>query len=64
VVYERIGRTYRSVVEKEPWCRNAKPVTEIGVLTLLIRGFHEGLPSSLMARCLRRYGNTLPEAEL
>ena len=46
VVYERIGRTYRSVAEKEPWCRNAKPVTEIGVLTLLIRGFHEGLPSS------------------
>ena len=46
VVYERIGRTYRSVAEKEPWCQNAKPVTEIGVLTLLIQGFHKGLPSS------------------
>lgn len=30
--YERIGRTYRSVVEKEPWCEGAKPVTEIGSL--------------------------------
>ncbi len=46
VVYERIGRTYRSVAEKEPWCRNAKPLTEIGVLTLLIRGDYKGLPSS------------------
>jgi hypothetical protein len=46
VVYERIGRTYRSVAEKEPWCRNAKPLTEIGMLTLLIHGNHEGLPSS------------------
>lgn len=31
-VYERIGRTYRSVEEKEPWCRGAKAVAEIGVL--------------------------------
>lgn len=32
-VYERIGKTYRSVEEKEPWCREAKAVTEIGVLS-------------------------------
>jgi hypothetical protein len=31
VVYERIGRTYRSVAEKEPWCQNAKPLTEVGL---------------------------------
>jgi hypothetical protein len=31
-LYERIGRTYRSVQEKEPWCTGAKAVTEIGVL--------------------------------
>ncbi|MBI3680576.1 MAG: alpha-L-fucosidase [Acidobacteria bacterium] len=30
--YERIGRTYRSVVEKEPWCEGAKAVTEIASL--------------------------------
>ena len=30
-VYERIGRTYRSVAEKEPWCSGAKAVAEIGV---------------------------------
>jgi hypothetical protein len=32
-VYERIGKTYRSVAEKEPWCRDAKAVTEIGFLS-------------------------------
>lgn len=32
-VYKRIGRTYRSVAEKEPWCRGATAVTEIGFLT-------------------------------
>lgn len=31
-VYERIGNTYRSVAEKEPWCTGAKAVTEIGCL--------------------------------
>jgi hypothetical protein len=46
VVYERIGRTYRSVAEKEPWCRNAKPVAEIGMLTNLIHGYHEGIAGS------------------
>jgi len=30
--YERIGRTYRSVKEKEPWCEDAKAVVEIGCL--------------------------------
>jgi len=32
-VYERIGNTYRSVAEKEPWCRGARAVTEIGFLS-------------------------------
>ena len=30
--YERIGRTYRSVMEKEPWCEGATAVTEIAFL--------------------------------
>jgi hypothetical protein len=47
-VYERIGRAYRSVVEKEPWCRNAKPVAEIGALTNLIHGYHAGAYESDM----------------
>ena len=32
-VYELIGRTYKSVAEKEPWCTGAKAVTEIGFLS-------------------------------
>jgi len=32
-VYDLIGRTYRSVAEKEPWCAGAKAVTEIGFLS-------------------------------
>lgn len=32
VVYNRIGKVYKSVAEKEPWCRKVKPVTEIGLL--------------------------------
>jgi hypothetical protein len=32
-VYELIGRTYRSVAEKEPWCTGARAVTEIGFLS-------------------------------
>jgi hypothetical protein len=32
-VYGRIGKTYRSVAEKEPWCHGATAVTEIGFLT-------------------------------
>ena len=30
--YERIGRTYRSVAEKEPWCEGATAVVEIAYL--------------------------------
>jgi hypothetical protein len=33
VTYARIGQTYRSVAEKEPWCAGARAVTEIGHLT-------------------------------
>ncbi len=32
-VYDRIGRTFKSVAEKEPWCTGAKAVTEIGFLS-------------------------------
>lgn len=32
-VYELIGSVYSEVEKKEPWCRGAKPVTEIGVFT-------------------------------
>jgi len=32
-VYDRIGRTYKSVAEKEPWCIGARAVTEIGFLS-------------------------------
>jgi hypothetical protein len=32
-VYNRIGNTYKSVEEKEPWCIGAQAVTEIGVLS-------------------------------
>ncbi|MBN1543509.1 beta-galactosidase trimerization domain-containing protein, partial [candidate division KSB1 bacterium] len=32
-VYERIGRVYEQVAAKEPWCRGARPVTEIAVFT-------------------------------
>jgi hypothetical protein len=32
-VYDRIGQTYKSVAEKEPWCAGAKAVTEIGFLS-------------------------------
>jgi len=32
-VYELVGSVYREVEKKEPWCRNTRPVSEIGVLT-------------------------------
>ncbi len=31
--YDLIGSVYSSVEQKEPWCKNAKPVTEIGLFT-------------------------------
>jgi len=31
--YELIGSVYRRVEQKEPWCREARPLTEIGVFT-------------------------------
>jgi hypothetical protein len=33
--YERIGRVFARVRDLEPWCANAKPVTQIGVVSLL-----------------------------
>ncbi|HEV2122269.1 MAG TPA: alpha-amylase family protein, partial [Chloroflexota bacterium] len=30
--YERIGEVYRSVETKEPWCRDAESIAEIGVI--------------------------------
>ncbi len=32
-VYDLVGSVYTEVEEKEPWCKGARPVTEIGVLT-------------------------------
>ena len=32
--YKRIGRVYKSVAEKEPWCTEAKPVAQIGVVSV------------------------------
>jgi len=32
-VYRLVGEVYQEVEQKEPWCTEAKPVTEIGVLT-------------------------------
>lgn len=32
VTYDRIGKTYRSIEEKEPWCRDGRAVTEIASL--------------------------------
>lgn len=31
-VYEMIGKVYEQVEQKEPWCMDAEPVSEIGVL--------------------------------
>jgi hypothetical protein len=31
-VYDLVGKVYEQVEKKEPWCTNAEPVTEIGVL--------------------------------
>jgi hypothetical protein len=49
-VYELVGSVYSQVEKKEPWCRKARPVTEIGVLTP--EEFHGaeigGLPPALM----------------
>lgn len=35
--YKRIGRTYASVEAKEPWCSQATPLADIGVLITNIR---------------------------
>lgn len=32
--YERMGRVYKSVEEKEPWCGGAKPVVQIGTISV------------------------------
>jgi hypothetical protein len=49
-VYDLVGSVYAGVEKKEPWCRGARPVTEIGVFTP--EEFHGaeigGLPPALM----------------
>ena len=47
-VYEVIGNSYRSVAEKEPWCRGSKALTEIG----------------FVSTAHFTYGNTLTEPDL
>ena len=32
--YDLVGPVYREVARKEPWCRGARPLTDIGVFTL------------------------------
>ena len=32
--YDLVGPVYREVASKEPWCRGARPLTDIGVFTL------------------------------
>lgn len=50
IAYELIGSVYRQVEQKEPWCRNAKPVTEIAVLhpEEFFGGTAQQLPKSAM----------------
>jgi hypothetical protein len=45
VTYERIGRTFQSIAEKEPWCQGAKAVTEIG--SLITNSSVDGVDSDL-----------------
>jgi hypothetical protein len=60
-VYRLIGPVYAEVGKKEPWCRGARPVTEIGVFTP--EEFHGatigGMPSSLLGvtRMLQESGH-------
>ncbi|MEM2513957.1 MAG: beta-galactosidase trimerization domain-containing protein, partial [Candidatus Bathyarchaeia archaeon] len=42
--YKLIGEVYSQIKKKEPWCKNARPVSEIGVLTP--EEFMEGASSS------------------
>ena len=48
--YELIGSVYSEVEKKEPWCKKAKPVTEIGVLTPeeFTGGTHSSLPPAVL----------------
>jgi hypothetical protein len=49
--YERIGRTYRSVAEKEPWCEGARSVTEIASI-LNLTGVHANESDTGVTRLL------------
>jgi len=48
--YKLIGSVYSEVEKKEPWCKKAKPVTEIGVLTPeeFTGGTHSSLPPAVL----------------
>ncbi len=47
--YELIGSVYSKVEQKEPWCRDVKAVTEIGVFTPeQFSGLYTGLPLPLI----------------
>lgn len=51
VTYKLIGEVYSQVKEKEPWCKNARPVSEIGVLTpeeFIERTSHIQLPPAII----------------
>jgi hypothetical protein len=49
-VYDLIGKVYAEVEEKEPWCRGAKPITEIAVFTpeeFTVPGASHNLPDAI-----------------
>jgi hypothetical protein len=49
--YDLIGKAYKKVAEKEPWCEGAKAVTEIGVISseeFAIHGMGSRTPEAMM----------------
>jgi hypothetical protein len=50
-VYELIGSVYSEVERKEPWCKGARPLTDVGVFTPEEYTYHHGhgdMPASIM----------------
>jgi len=56
--YDLIGSVYKQIEEKEPWCRNARAVTEIGILTPeeFFKGEARQVPAALGAVRLLQEG--------
>ncbi len=49
-VYELVGAVYSQVERKEPWCRDAQPLVDIGVFTPeeFVGGGHGSLPPAIL----------------